>query len=75
MKDERPNAYWATIYLGFASVLAVVALFAPTKENVTMAVLTLASSIATGAFGYIQGHRDGVNSVNTNPTSPVNPDK
>lgn len=68
MKD-LPNAFWATVFLLLAVVLAIAALFHPNVPNVTMAVITLASSIATGAFGYIQGHKDGVASVSV-PTQP-----
>ena len=67
---EFPNSFWAAIFMGMAAVLAVVALFAPMRENVTMAVVTMASSIITGAFGYIQGHKDGSNEAN-NPTNAL----
>lgn len=70
MKD-LPSAFWACLFLVIACALAAMALFAPTKENVTMAVITLASSIATGAFGYIQGHKDGAGSVNPPPSNPT----
>jgi len=58
MKD-MPNAFWASIFIILACVVALVALYAPTKENVTMAVITIASNIISGSFGYIQGHKDG----------------
>lgn len=65
MKDW-PNSFWATIFIVLAGILAVVALYSPAKANLSTEVLTLASSIVTGAFGYIQGHKDGVAS---NPTT------
>ncbi len=65
MKDY-PQSFWASIFILFACVLAIVALYSPSKE--TSAVITMASSIITGAFGYIQGVKDGQNSQN--PTQP-----
>lgn len=58
MKDY-PNAFWAVIFIFMAATVAVLALFAPTKDNVTMAVITFASNIAAGSFGYIQGKHEG----------------
>jgi hypothetical protein len=66
MKDY-PNSFWASVFMAMAMVLAIVALYAPMRENVTMAVVTMASSIITGAFGYIQGVKDG---ASQNPTQP-----
>lgn len=66
MKDY-PNAFWASIFIVLAAIVAVIALYAPTKENVTMAVITIASNIISGSFGYIQGHKD---AANQNPTQP-----
>lgn len=68
MKD-LPNAFWAALFMDMAMVLAIVCLFAPMRENITMAVVTMSSSIITGAFGYIQGRKDEANSV----TVPPNP--
>lgn len=68
MKD-LPNAFWACSFIFIAFVLGVILLFAPSPENVKMGVLTMASSIVTGAFGYIQGRKDGADSV----TVPPNP--
>lgn len=67
MKD-LPNPFWAALFIGIACALAAVALFAHDKTD-TSAVITMASSIITGAFGYIQGVRDGKNSVSV-PLDP-----
>jgi len=67
MKDY-PDSFWATLFIAIASGLAVVALYAPggSERN---AVVTMASSIITGAFGYIQGKKAAEHSVQV----PLNP--
>jgi len=67
MKDLS-NSGWAGIFIFMAVVLAGVALFS--KSSNATEVLTIASSIITGAFGYIQG----VNSNKNNVQIPLNPD-
>jgi hypothetical protein len=58
MKDF-PNPGWAAVFICLASGLAALCLFTHAKDNVVMAVITMASSIITGAFGYIQGVQSG----------------
>ncbi len=55
---DQSNSFWAVILICIACIVAVICLYAPMRENVTMAVMTMASSIVTGAFGYIQGRKD-----------------
>jgi hypothetical protein len=62
MKD-LPNAFWAAYFITIAMILVVVLLFSPSPENFKLAVLGFGSNIVTGAFAYIQGKRDGQNSV------------
>ena len=62
------NSAWAAVFIFMAAVLATVALFSH-SSNAT-SVITIASSIITGAFGYIQGKKDGENSLSV----PMNPD-
>ena len=62
------NSAWAAVFILLACILACVALFSH-SGNAT-SVITISSSIITGAFGYIQGKKDGENSVQV----PVNPD-
>ena len=50
---ELTNSFWAAVFILMASVLAVVALHS--TNTAAGAVITMASSIITGAFGYIQG--------------------
>lgn len=64
MKD-LPNSFWAACFILLACILAVITLFAPNKD--TAAVITMASSIITGAFGYIQGKKDSADSLQTPP--------
>lgn len=70
MKDI-PNAAWAASFILMASAIAVILLYSPGPENIKMGVLTMAASIVTGAFGYIQGRKDGADSVQVppNPTA------
>lgn len=67
MKDMT-NSAWAAVFILMACILALASLFSH-SSNATM-VGTMASSIITGAFGYIQGKKDGENSLSV----PMNPD-
>lgn len=51
------NSAWAAVFIFLACVLACVALFS--KSGNSTSVITISSSIITGAFGYIQGKKDG----------------
>jgi hypothetical protein len=64
---EWPDSFWAAMFILLACSLAIVSLFS--KSSGTGAVITMASSIITGAFGYIQGKKAGAESV----TAPTNP--
>jgi hypothetical protein len=68
MKDMT-NSAWAAIFIFMACALAESALFSH-NSNATM-VLTMASSIITGAFGYIQGVKDGKNSLQVPMDQPT----
>lgn len=67
MKDMT-NSAWAAVFILLACVLACVALFS--HSPAAASVITISSSIITGAFGYIQGKKDGENSLQV----PMNPD-
>jgi hypothetical protein len=54
------NSAWAGVFIFLACVLACVALFS--HSSAAASVITISSSIITGAFGYIQGKKDGDNS-------------
>ena len=70
MKD-LPNPAYAVMFIFLACTVAVISLFSK-SQNAT-AVITMAASIITGAFGYIQGVSAGKNSIQipTNPDSPT----
>jgi hypothetical protein len=71
---ELTNSFWAAVFILLACALAVVAMYSPAKDHA--AVITMASSIITGAFGYIQGHKDGSNSNQASlPQQPEGPAK
>lgn len=65
---DLPNPFWAATFILIASGLAVAAMLTKDKSD-TAAIITMASSIITGAFGYIQGHKDGAATVSV-PSQP-----
>lgn len=83
---ELPDSFWATIFIMLATLLAIVTIYAPPSAEKN-AVVTMASSIITGAFGYIQGKKSSADSVQVPPnptasttvsvvpTQPVDPAK
>lgn len=73
---DLPNPFWAFLFILSACIVAVLALFAHDKTD-TASVITLAMSIVTGAFGYIQGHRDGKASaeIPSEPSALPNPEE
>jgi hypothetical protein len=50
MMKDFPDSFWAAMFILMASVLAVVALWSPHQAAGASAVITMASSIITGAF-------------------------
>jgi hypothetical protein len=51
-----PQPFWAVILAGMGVVMAITVLFSPAPENIKLGVLGVASSLVTGALGYIGGH-------------------
>lgn len=70
--DKWPQPFWAIILAAMGVELAVVALFSSAEKDIKIAVIGLASSIVTGALGYIGGHAV-ANALNRNPTTPADP--
>ena len=62
------NSAWAAVFIFMACVMALVALYSHSAN--APSVITIGSSIITGAFGYIQGVSAGKNSLQV----PLNPD-
>ncbi|MBS1803529.1 MAG: hypothetical protein JST28_09180 [Acidobacteria bacterium] len=68
MKD-LPNPFWALLFMLMGCGLLIAVLMKVTAQTtqlelgVLMAVATAGASIISGSFGYIQGQRDGKNSV------------
>jgi hypothetical protein len=68
MKD-LPNPFWALLFMLLGCVLLLAVLVKVTSTTtqlelgVLMAVATAGTSIISGAFGYIQGRKDGEHSV------------
>jgi hypothetical protein len=80
---EWPDSFWAAMFILLACLLALASLFSHSPG--ATAVITMASSIITGAFGYIQGKKSASDSlqvppnagasttVSVVPTQPVEP--
>lgn len=70
MKD-LPNPFWALLFMVLGCILLMGVLVKVNVNTTTvmlgvmMAVTTAGTSIISGAFGYINGHKDGVASVST----------
>lgn len=60
---REQDSFWAAIFISIAATVAIVALFSHSKDS--SAVITMASSIITGAFGYVQGKKS---TRDTNPS-------
>jgi len=67
---DFPDSFWAAIFMTEAMILAVLALYSPTKDNIILAVLGVSSNVITGSFAYIQGKKAGERSLQV----PLNPD-
>jgi hypothetical protein len=76
-----PQPFWAVIIIFMGAILAVSALFCNADKDIRIAVIGLASSIITGALGYIGGHMSPqgsaieINSSIPLPTQPQPPTK
>lgn len=69
MKD-LPNPFWALMFMLLGCALLLAVLWHSTAAiGILMAVATAGSNLISGAFGYINGHKDGVASVSV-PTQP-----
>lgn len=75
MKD-LPNPFWALLFMALGCLLLMGCLFKIEVSTTTvmlgviMAVATAGTNLISGAFGYINGHKDGVASVtSSSPTS------
>ena len=68
MKD-LPNPFWAMMFMVLGCILLLAVLFKINVNTTTvmlgvlMAICTAGSTLIAGAFGYINGHKDGVASV------------
>ena len=51
-----PSPFWAVLLAFLGVGLAIVALFHPSTDTVSQAVLTIASSLVSGALGAFAGH-------------------
>jgi hypothetical protein len=76
MKD-LPNPFWATLFMILGCVLLLSVLVKVNVETTTtmlgvlMAVATAGTSIISGAFGYIQGRKDGAADSVQVPLKPL----
>jgi hypothetical protein len=74
MKD-LPNPFWAFLFMILGCVLLMAVLIKVDVNTTTimlgvlMAISTAGTGLISGAFGYINGHKDGVASVSI-PSQP-----
>ncbi len=54
--DKVPQPFWAVALAAFGVALAFSALFKPSPENISIAVLGVARDIVIGALGAFAGH-------------------
>ena len=54
--NKLPSAFWALLLAESGAILAVIALFHPAEPTISQAVLTIASSLVSGALGAFAGH-------------------
>jgi hypothetical protein len=76
---DLPNPFWALLFMALGCALLMGCLFKIEVNTTTvmlgviMAVATAGTNLISGAFGYINGHKDGVASVSiptqSSPTS------
>jgi len=52
---DWPNAFWAVLIIAFAMIVAMSALFSHAEKEIKITIIGFAASLASGAFGYIQG--------------------
>jgi hypothetical protein len=75
--DRLPQPFWACLLSLQGVVLTIVVIFYPTRENIALASLAIASNLVSGALGAFAGHAQGVASVkpppHVNPIPPVIP--
>lgn len=69
--SKFPQPFWAIILAGMGFALAILVLYSGAEKDIKIAVIGLASSIVTGALGYIGGHKEG--QAAANPIPPANP--
>jgi hypothetical protein len=70
--NKWPQPFWAVLLAAMGIELAVVALFCSAEKDIKIAVIGLASSIVTGALGYIGGHQS-KDDAPSKPTTPAEP--
>lgn len=63
------NSAWAAVFIFLACCLALIALYS--KSPNAASVITIGSSIITGAFGYIQGKADNKSTPDVPPNSSL----
>ena len=73
--DKLPQPFWACLLSLQGVILTIVVIFFPTRENIALASLAIASNLVSGALGAFAGHAQGVASVKLphDPTPPAAP--
>jgi CHASE2 domain-containing sensor protein len=54
--SNLPQPVWAIVLAALGVIMAIIALFRPSPENICLAVLAIASNLVSGALGAFAGH-------------------
>ena len=65
-----PHAFWVLLIAVQGASIAVIVLFAPSTDNIKLAVLAIGASLVSGALGAFTGH-----AMATASQKPVDPSK
>jgi len=58
--DKLPQPFWACLLSLQGVILTIVVIFFPTRENIALASLAIASNLVSGALGAFAGHAQGI---------------
>lgn len=69
--SKLPSYFWATVFAGMGTGVALAVLFHHPDVNIALAVLALGSNLVSGALGAFAGHAIGSKSDVTANNSAV----
>lgn len=70
--EKLPQPFWANLLALQGVILAIVVIFYPTRENIALAALAIASNLVSGALGAFAGHASAT-AQKLPPPTPIPP--